>query len=60
MVLKGAVFVNDGLRVLKERGRQMAFHGDKKEGAWLLANAENRLKNWLVPMVPKRVETILR
>jgi len=23
----------------------MAFHGDKKEGTWLLANAENRLKN---------------
>ncbi len=35
----------------------MAFHGDKKEGTWLLANAENRLKDWLVPMVPKKVET---
>ena len=35
----------------------MAFHGDKKEGTWLLANAEKRLKDWLVPMVPKKVET---
>ncbi len=35
----------------------MAFHGDKKEGKWLLADAENRLKNRLVPMVPKGVET---
>ena len=35
----------------------MAFHGDKKEGTWLLANAENRLKNWLVPKVPQGVET---
>ena len=35
----------------------MAFHGDKNEGTWLLADAENRLKNWLVPKVPKGVET---
>ena len=35
----------------------MAFHGDKKEGTWLLANAETRFKNWLVPKVPKNVET---
>ncbi len=35
----------------------MAFHGDKKEGTWILANAENRLKDWLVPKVPKKVET---
>ena len=35
----------------------MAFHGDKKEGKWLLADAENRLKNWLVPKVPRRIET---
>lgn len=35
----------------------MAFHGDKKEGTWLLANAENRLKNWLVPKVPPNIET---
>ncbi|MCF7849023.1 MAG: hypothetical protein K9M45_09250 [Kiritimatiellales bacterium] len=35
----------------------MAFHGDKKEGTWLLADAENRLKHWLVPKVPLRVET---
>ena len=35
----------------------MAFKGDKKEGTWLLATAENKLKNWLVPMVPKCIET---
>ena len=35
----------------------MAFKGDKKEGTWLLATSENKLKNWLVPMVPKCIET---
>jgi phosphatidylglycerophosphate synthase len=35
----------------------MAFHGDKKEGRWLLADAEIRLKNRLVPLVPKWVQT---
>ncbi len=35
----------------------MAFQGDKKEGTWLLATAELRLKNWLVPLVPVGVET---
>jgi len=35
----------------------MAFHGDKKEGTWFLAEAENRLKDWLVPKVPKSIET---
>ena len=35
----------------------MAFHGDKKEGTWLLANAENRMKHWLVPKVPQCIET---
>ncbi len=35
----------------------MAFHGDKKEGTWLLAKAEKRLKDKLVPLVPKQVET---
>lgn len=35
----------------------MAFDGDKKEGTWLLANAENRLKSWLVPKVPLYIET---
>lgn len=35
----------------------MAFHGDKKEGKWLLADAENQLKDWLVPKVPLRIET---
>jgi archaetidylinositol phosphate synthase len=39
----------------KEAG--MVFHGDKKEGTWLLARAEGRLKEWLVPMVPKSIET---
>lgn len=35
----------------------MVFQGDKKEGKWLLARAEDRLKNWLVPKVPRSVET---
>ncbi|MBN2164066.1 MAG: CDP-alcohol phosphatidyltransferase family protein [Pontiellaceae bacterium] len=35
----------------------MAFQGDKKEGTWFLAEAETRLKNWLVPKVPKSIET---
>jgi len=35
----------------------MAFQGDKKEGTWLLANAEGKLKNWLVPKVPLWLET---
>jgi archaetidylinositol phosphate synthase len=35
----------------------MSFQGDKKDGTWLLANAETRLKNWLVPKVPARIET---
>jgi len=35
----------------------MAFQGDKKEGRWLLADAEDRLKDWLVPHVPRRIET---
>lgn len=35
----------------------MAFHGDKKEGTWLLANAEGKLKDWLVPKVPRCIET---
>jgi len=38
-------------------GFEMAFHGDKKEGRWLLANAENRLKDLLVPLVPKWIQT---
>lgn len=35
----------------------MAFQGDKKVGRWLLADAEDRLKRWLLPKVPRRVET---
>ena len=35
----------------------MAFQGDKKEGTWLLAKAEGKLKNWLVPKVPLWLET---
>ncbi|MFC1468132.1 CDP-alcohol phosphatidyltransferase family protein [Verrucomicrobiota bacterium] len=35
----------------------MRFNGDKKVGASLLVNAENKLKAWLLPKVPKRVET---
>jgi len=35
----------------------MAFQGDKKEGTWLLATAEVKLKNWLVPKVPLWLET---
>jgi archaetidylinositol phosphate synthase len=35
----------------------MAFQGDKKVGRWLLADGEEKLKQWLLPKVPKRVET---
>jgi len=35
----------------------MAFKGDQKEGRWLLADGEEKLKQWLLPKVPKRVET---
>ena len=35
----------------------MAFKGDKKVGKWLLAEGEEKLKMWLLPKVPKRVET---
>ena len=33
------------------------FAGDRKEGRWLLASAEDRLKAWLVPKVPPWLET---
>ncbi len=33
----------------------MVFAGDKKEGKWLMARAEDRLREWLVPMVPARI-----
>jgi phosphatidylglycerophosphate synthase len=35
----------------------MAFKGDQKEGRWLLADGEEKLKQWLLPMVPKWLET---
>lgn len=35
----------------------MAFAGDKKEGTWFLARAEDRLRTWMVPLVPDGVET---
>lgn len=33
------------------------FAGDKKKGDWLLAKAEKRMVNWLVPRVPPFIET---
>ena len=35
----------------------MTFQGDKKFGQSLLAGPENRLKAWLLPKIPLRVET---
>lgn len=35
----------------------MAFKGDKKVGRWLLADGEDKLKQWLLPKVPQKVET---
>ncbi len=35
----------------------MTFQGDKKTGKWLLADAEKKLKDNLVPLVPKWLET---
>ena len=38
----------------------MVFHGDKKEGTWLLANAENKLKDLQIQMytvIPQLKET---
>jgi phosphatidylglycerophosphate synthase len=35
----------------------MAFQGDKKEGQSLLMPYEAHLRDWLLPRVPKRVET---
>jgi hypothetical protein len=29
----------------------MTFKGDKKTGRWLLADGEEKLKQWLVPKV---------
>ncbi len=33
------------------------FAGDKKQGEWILAQAEKRMVNWLVPRVPPFLET---
>lgn len=33
------------------------FAGDRKEGTWLLARGEERLRDWLLPKVPRGVET---
>ncbi len=33
------------------------FAGDKKKGNWVLAKAERRMVNWLVPKVPRSLET---
>ena len=35
----------------------MGFKGDTKTGTWLLARQEDRLKAWLLPKVPARIET---
>ncbi|MBN1782294.1 CDP-alcohol phosphatidyltransferase family protein [bacterium] len=35
----------------------MRFAGDRKEGKSLLAPAEEVLKKWLLPLVPRKVET---
>jgi phosphatidylglycerophosphate synthase len=35
----------------------MAFKGDKKKGKFLLWSAEEKLKDWLIPFIPKCVET---
>lgn len=35
----------------------MAFKGDQKTGRWLLADGEEKLKQWLVPKVPAKIET---
>jgi len=35
----------------------MIFKGDQKEGRWMLADGEEKLKQWLLPKVPKRIET---
>lgn len=33
------------------------FAGDRKKGTWLLARGEERLRDWLLPRVPKHIET---
>ena len=33
------------------------FAGDQKEGKWLTARMEAHLKSWLVPRVPRCIET---
>lgn len=34
-----------------------SFGGDQKKGMWLLAHAERRMVNWMVPRVPSWLET---
>lgn len=36
---------------------QSSFNGDKKEGVWALKKWEDRLRDYLVPMVPRCIET---
>lgn len=36
---------------------QVPFAGDKKEGSWFLKRAEERLRDGLVPLVPRWMET---
>ena len=36
---------------------EISFAGDKKQGEWVFAQAERRMVNWLVPMVPRFIET---
>lgn len=36
---------------------QSSFNGDKKEGVWALKKWEDRLREYLVPMVPRSIET---
>ena len=37
--------------------RDNQFAGDKKKGQWLLAKAEKRMVDWMVPRVPSFIET---
>ena len=37
--------------------KKATFAGDKKSGKSLLSNAESRLKYWVVPKIPKGIET---
>lgn len=41
----------------KMTNKTVTFAGDKKIGKSLLTNAENNLKHWAVPKIPKYIET---